>query len=196
MACRGIISGYPDHTFHPGSNVTRAQLAKIMSNAGGFNSPIPAAQQTFEDVPPATTFWLYIERLANYGLVRGYPCGTQPTEPCVPPANRSYFRPSNAASRGQIVGIMHDILGYSDPIPTTRQTFEDVPPSFSTNWLKIERLVERGIFQGYPCGSPGEPCVPPGNRPYFRPGRNVTRGQTTKIVVNGFFQDCPSHNRP
>lgn len=29
------------------------------------------------------------------------------------------------------------------------------------------------------------PCVPPGNRPYFRPNRTVTRGQLAKIQVLG-----------
>ena len=41
-----------------------------------------------------------------------------------------------------------------------------------------------------PAAAPGEPCVAPGNRPYFRPGNNVTRGQTAKIVANTFFPGC------
>lgn len=34
---RGIISGYADGTFRPGNNVTRGQMAKIVSNSAGFN---------------------------------------------------------------------------------------------------------------------------------------------------------------
>jgi hypothetical protein len=55
---------------------------------------------------------------------------------------------------------------------------------------------------GYRCGSPGEPCN--NNRPYFRPGANATRGQTSKIVSNarGYteepttqtFEDVPSNH--
>ncbi len=33
-------------------------------------------------------------------------------------------------------------------------------------------------------------CVPPGNKPYFIPGNNATRGQTSKIVANAFFPNC------
>jgi hypothetical protein len=56
-----------------------------------------------------------------------------------------------------------------------------VPPS-STFYPYIQRLNGRGIINGYACGSPGEPCVAPQNRPYFRPNNNVTRGQISKIV--------------
>ncbi|MGA7730310.1 MAG: plastocyanin/azurin family copper-binding protein, partial [Chloroflexia bacterium] len=40
------------------------------------------------------------------------------------------------------------------------------------------------------CGGLGEPCVPPTNRPYFRPGATATRGQLSKIVSNTFYPDC------
>ncbi|MEO6456832.1 MAG: hypothetical protein ABIO92_00950 [Chloroflexia bacterium] len=38
---------------------------------------------------------------------------------------------------------------------------------------------------GYTC------CGPCGSgKPYFRPGNDVTRGQSSKIVSNAFFPDC------
>jgi hypothetical protein len=74
------------------------------------------------------------------------------------------------------------------------QTFEDVS-SGSTFYTEIEQLFALGAINGYPCGGGGEPCVPPGNRPYFRPGNNVTRGQTTKIVVIVFFPACVPWDR-
>jgi hypothetical protein len=77
--------------------------------------------------------------------------------------------------------------GFQEPV--SGQTFEDVPPG-STFYDFIERLASRSIMGGYPCGGAGEPCVPPGNLPYFRPNNNATRGQTSKIVANTFFPDC------
>jgi hypothetical protein len=53
----------------------------------------------------------------------------------------------------------------------------------STFYLFVERLSAREIISGYACGAVGEPCVPPENRPYFRPGTNVTRGETAKVVA-------------
>jgi hypothetical protein len=121
----------------------------------------------------------------------GYACGGI-GEPCVPPGNRPYFRPSATATRGQITKIVSNAAGFQEPV--VGQTFEDAP-SGSTFYDYIERLVSRGVMQGYPCGGVGEPCIPPGNRPYFRPGANVTRGQTTKIVGNTFFPGCDTPGR-
>jgi hypothetical protein len=61
-------------------------------------------------------------------------------------------------------------------------TFEDVPPG-STFFPYVEAVVAQGRVVGYPCGGPFEPCVAPGNRPYFRPNNNATRGQVSKIVT-------------
>jgi len=80
------------------------------------------------------------------------------------------------------------VAQYNEPIPTTQQTFADVPPTHPF-WPWIERLAGRGILSGYPCGGPGEPCDPQG-RPYFRWSANVTRGQTAKITANTFFPNC------
>jgi hypothetical protein len=185
LACRGIISGYSDGTFRPGNDITRGQIAKVVSNAAGFNEePGP---QYYEDVPPTDPFYQYINRLSIRGHMSGYPCGGE-NEPCGS-NNWPYFRPYNTATRGQLAKIVSNTAGYDDDIPPDRQTFEDVPPG-SPFWLYIERIMVNGkAITGYPCGDPGEPCNPD-NRPYFRPGNNVTRGQATKIVANTFFPGC------
>jgi hypothetical protein len=184
LACRGIIGGYPNGTFLPNDPISRGQLSKVVSASAGFNEdPGP---QLFQDVPASNPFFVWINRLANRGIMGGYGCGHAPNEPCIPPQNRPYFRASNNSSRGQIAKIISNAAGYSD-VPGT-QTFEDVPPS-QTFYLWIERLAWRGIMGGYPCGGIGEPCGP-GSRPYFRPAASATRGQTTKIVANAFFPQC------
>jgi hypothetical protein len=55
-------------------------------------------------VPPGSTLYADIERVAGRGIVNGYPCGG-PFEPCVGPANRPYFRPNNPATRGPMSKI-------------------------------------------------------------------------------------------
>jgi hypothetical protein len=195
LTCRGIVSGYPcggpgepcpGQYYRPNNNVTRGQVSKIVSESAQFADPVPSTQQTFEDVPPGSTFWVWIERLSVRGIIQGYPCGG-PFEPCVAPNNRPYFRPGNNVTRGQISKIVAGAAGYTET-PTT-QTFEDVPPG-STFYLYIERIAVRGIIQGYPCGGPFEPCVAPNNRPYFRPNYNATRGQMAKIAAEVFFPNC------
>jgi hypothetical protein len=200
LACRGIVSGYPcggpgepcpGTYFRPGNNLTRGQVSKIVSESAGFSDAIPSGQQTFEDVSGGSTFWLWIERLAGRGILGGYACGG-PFEPCVAPGNRAYFRPGNDVTRGQLSKIVANAAGWTET--PTGQTFEDVPPT-GTFYLFVERMAVRTIISGYPCGGVGEPCVTPGNRPYFRPNNSVTRGQASKMVANAFFPGCSTPAR-
>jgi hypothetical protein len=185
LACRDVISGYADGTFRPNNPVTRGQLAKIVSNAARFDDdPGP---QLFEDVPPASAFYPYVQRMANRGYVSGYPCGQSQSEPCVPPNNRPYYRPGGGATRGQISKVI--ALAASMAEPNGPQQFEDVLPA-STFYTYTQQLAGQGIVEGYECGGAGEPCVPPGNRPYFRPNAGATRGQTSKMVSAAFFREC------
>jgi tetratricopeptide (TPR) repeat protein len=180
-----ILSGYnssppcPNSTwipcFGPYGNSTRGQIAKVVALAAGFNEPVSG--QSFEDVLPGHTFYEYIERMAGRGIVTGYPCGG-PGEPCGP-ENLQYFRAGNSVTRGQLSKMVVIAFGWSEPV--LGQQFEDVLPG-STFYEYIGQLAGRGTINGYPCGGPSEPCLPPGNLPYFRTGNSVTRGQTAKIV--------------
>ena len=173
LACKGILNGYADGTFHPGANVTRGQLCKIVSNSAGFDDAIPSDRQTFSDVPPSSTFWVWIERMVAHGAIGGYACGG-PGEPC-DPQNRPNFRPGADATRGQISKIVSEARGFTDAIPPTEQTYTDVPPT-NTFWVWIERLSLHAVMSGYPCGGPNEPCDPQ-HRAYFRWYANATRGR-------------------
>ncbi|MDQ3703952.1 MAG: S-layer homology domain-containing protein [Chloroflexota bacterium] len=183
LACRDILGGYPDGTFRPQNLITRGQIAKIVSNAAGYTDDV-SGKQTYADVPSTQPFHVWIERLSMRGHMGGYACGGA-GETC-DGQSRPYFRPGNNATRGQLSKIVSNAAEIEDT--PTGQTFEDVPPS-SPFYLHIERLTGRGVMSGYPCGGAGESCGG-GNRPYFRPGDNVTRGQASKIVANTFFPNC------
>jgi photosystem II stability/assembly factor-like uncharacterized protein len=182
MTIENVISGYDDNTFRPNNSVTRGQLAKIVSNAAGFDAD--PGSQVFEDVPPDSTFYTWINRLSNLGIMGGYACGGE-GEPCGSD-NKPYFRTNNNATRGQISKIVSNAAGYNEPAGT--QIFEDVSPD-SAFYEWVQRLATRGIMGGYNCGGEGEPCGSD-NKPYFRPNNNATRGQTSKIVANTFFPAC------
>ncbi|HET9494711.1 MAG TPA: S-layer homology domain-containing protein, partial [Chloroflexia bacterium] len=183
LACRDMLSGYPDGTFRPGNPVTRGQLSKIVSNAAGFSEPVSG--QTFEDVAVGSTFYEYVERLASREIIAGYACGG-PGEPCGA-GNLPYFRPFAGVTRGQTTKIVAIARALPDPSPG-QQTFADVPEG-STFWTWIEALSSAGAIAGYPCSGAGEPCDSE-SRPYFRPGNGVTRGQSAKIVSVAFFPEC------
>jgi N-acetylmuramoyl-L-alanine amidase len=110
------------------------QLAKIVSNAAGWNEPV--AGQTFSDVAPGSTFYEYVERAAAHGAIGGYSDGT--------------FRPNNNATRVQISKVVSNAMGWNEPV--SAQTFSDVPPD-STFYEYIERMATRGVISGYSDGT-------------------------------------------
>jgi hypothetical protein len=113
----GCPTGAPP-CFKPENSITRGQMAKIDSNAAVYNDDIPPSQQTFTDVPPDSTFWVYIERLVLHDVVGGYPCGST-GEPC-DDENRPYYRPKNNVTRGQSAKIVSNTFFPVDCTPGIR----------------------------------------------------------------------------
>ncbi len=124
---RHIVAGYPCPTrpgqaapgeepctpenpqlFRPNYSATRGQMAKIVSNAAGYNEDVSG--QYYADVPPSgagSAFYTWIMRLTNRGVMSGYKCGT--SEPGSGPCdgqNRPFFRPTNEVTRGQAAKIV------------------------------------------------------------------------------------------
>jgi hypothetical protein len=203
LACQGIIGGYAcggafepcdagdNPYFRPNNDITRGQISKIVSQSAGFSEP--AGTRIYEDVPEASPFFTWIQRLSNRGLVGGYRCGLIPDEPCVGPENRPYFRPNANATRGQLSKIVASAAGLTGT--PTGQRYADVAED-SAFYVWIEQLSALGVMGGYACGSvSSEPCDDQ-DRPYFRPSNNVTRGQASKIVANTFFPGSQASSSP
>lgn len=202
LSCRSILGGYSNGNFGTGDTIKRGQLAKVVSNAAGYNED-PGAQR-FQDVAPGSPFYPYANRLAARGYLGGYPCGG-PGEACGP-AMLPYFRVNANASRGQIAKIIAQacplsVLPYTQvPSDSGKQNpqaqptppppyFADVPTG-STFYDGIQTLGRFNIISGYPCGGPNEPCSQGGGKPYFRPAGYATRGQVAKMVSNAFYPAC------
>jgi hypothetical protein len=118
------------------------------------------------DVPFDSWAYPYVDYLAAREIIGGYADGT--------------FRPGNPATRGQFSKMAALGAGWTLLDPAS-PTFADVPRG-STFYRYVETAYSRSVIQGYPCGGPNEPCDGQ-NRPYFRPGSNITRGQIAKIIV-------------
>lgn len=88
----GIIQGYNDGTFKPGSSITRAELATIASR---FDNLSPFVADRFSDI---SGHWAneYINSAADKGWVNGYPDGT--------------FRPNQAITRAEFVTLVNAVL--------------------------------------------------------------------------------------
>ena len=136
----GCETGNP--CFRPFNNVTRGQLTKILSNAAGWFDTIPSTQQTFTDVPPQTPFWVYIERAYMHGAVSGY---THLTAMHHRHTLLLAFQQRDEGADRQDRSVA---AGYSETIPSTQQTFVDVPNS-NPFWVYIERIALHGVIAGY-----------------------------------------------
>ena len=156
--------GGPTATSEPSDTATIAAVSSA--------TPTVCTLQ-FTDVPANSTFYSYIRCMACRGIVNGYTTGCTSGSPC--------FRPNNNVTRGQLSKIVSNSAGFQDP--PSAQLFQDVPPG-SAFYDHSFRLASRGIISGYACGGTGEPCIGPGNLPYFRLSSNATRGQISKVVSN------------
>ncbi|HEX9990402.1 MAG TPA: S-layer homology domain-containing protein [Chloroflexia bacterium] len=118
MARRGFLGGYPCGEpnepcgtgrrpyFRPNANATRGQISKVVASARGYND-VPNTI-TFEDVPPESPFYVWVERMATRNILAGYPCGG-PGEPCSA-ADKPYFRPNANATRAQTAKVVANVF--------------------------------------------------------------------------------------
>jgi hypothetical protein len=118
----------------------------------------------FSDVHTVDWFYGYVQYLYCGGAISGYSDNT--------------FRPFNTVSRGQLSKII--VLAYGLPINTAGGPhFTDVDQG-NPFYPYIETLSNLGIISGYADHT-------------FRPFALVTRGQTSKIVVNTAIHADPTH---
>jgi hypothetical protein len=124
----GAIGGYPCGAeaegepcpgiyYRPSAYLTRGQLAKIATNVAGYDdTPVG---QTFNDVPPGSPFYTFIERSAIHNVISGYPCGgTNPDTGEAEPCPGAYFRPASNVTRGQTAKIVANSLLPGCEVPT------------------------------------------------------------------------------
>jgi hypothetical protein len=173
----------PNHSPTPSSTVP-GESSQTPTSTRTATPTATACTITFADVDVNNPFYGFVRCLACRQVVSGYADGT--------------FRWANNVTRGQLSKIIASAANLQDPIPANRQTFEDVPGGVNPHpfWLWIEQLALHQAISGYTCGGAGEPCGV-GNRPYFRPGGNATRGQISKIdaVAAQILDPIPSNQQ-
>jgi hypothetical protein len=99
MADRGLVNGYADGSFRPGTVVSRQSLTAMLYRLEGAPAFEAPDTPSFTDVPVTHPFFDEIEWLAAMGVISGYSDGT--------------FRPSVPVSRQGLAAFLHrlDALG-------------------------------------------------------------------------------------
>ncbi|MDI6869586.1 MAG: ABC transporter substrate-binding protein [Coprothermobacterota bacterium] len=104
----GVVSGFPDGTFKPDQEVTRAQFAKLVAVAFGLNTT-GFTTSTFNDVPADHWALGYIEAVAAKGWVKGFPDGG--------------FHPEENITREQMATLMIRVLGREEDAKKYQEAF-------------------------------------------------------------------------
>ena len=126
----GIITGFPDGTFRPDGEVTRAAAAIMIGRALGLDGR--QRDTTFSDVKANQVASGYIASAAARGIIQGYPNGT--------------FRPNETVTRGQMAIFLSRAFELTVEADAP---FSDISPSMAS-YLHIKRIVAENLAQGYP----------------------------------------------
>ena len=127
------LSGYPDGTFGPDRNMTRAEVAQMFYAL--LNDQNVPATVSFSDVPDGAWYADAVETLASLGMFTGYPDGT--------------FHPNSTITRAEFAAAA---LSFADMAPSARCSFPDVS---AQDWFYpyVASAAEYGWIGGYPDGS-------------------------------------------
>jgi hypothetical protein len=145
LAMAGVITGYPDGTFRPEGNITRAEMCSLlmktrMQLVTGESLGTPEAM-AFDDVKISHWAAAYIAQAAKLGVVKGYPDNT--------------FKPGGNITRAEGLAMIARFAGISEE--AYNNEFNDVR---SSNWAAtiIAGAYKANILE-YLKGKPLEPNV-------------------------------------
>ncbi|QHV00924.1 S-layer homology domain-containing protein [Synechocystis sp. CACIAM 05] len=155
LAERGIIGGFPDGTFQPNAQITRAQFAAIAVKA--FDLSPGNGSRSFRDVP--ANYWAApaISAVNNSGLVTGFPDGS--------------FRPEENITRAQALVILAKALGNktnADPNGLNPYSDRQAVPQWAMD--SVARAANGGIIVNFPDAN------------QINPNSLATRGEVAALV--------------
>ena len=136
MASLGVVSGYPDQTFRPDRDVTRAEFAKMVVESAGFDIP-SNTYLPFDDVADIPQ-WArpYVAAAYRAGVIRGYPDNT--------------FRPHVNISRAEMAAMLVRAT-QADLVTDEEAHFPDEVPEWALDY--INTVGGLGLMRGFPDGT-------------------------------------------
>ena len=154
-----ITTGYPDGTFKPGNNVTRAQMAAFIARAMKLNVYNQCVNPPFNDVSTNKWFCPYIEAIKDAGVTQG--------------TSNGYYDPEGYVTRAQMAAFLSKALALNTQTCTSKP-FSDVP---TDAWYcpYIQAIKDAQLTTGYSDGT-------------YKPDRYVTRAEMAVFLERGFLQ--------
>ena len=127
------LSGYPDGTFRPENDMTRAEVAQMFYNL--LLDKDVSSDTRFSDVPADAWYTDSVNALAALGIINGYEDST--------------FRPNDTITRAEFVAMS---MRFADKPGSYRNPFADVS---SSAWYfeAVTGAAYYGWLEGYPDGT-------------------------------------------
>ena len=151
---KGVMGGYNDGTFRPDKDITRAEFLKMVNNVFGFTKESDIA---FRDVKEDSWFYEDVKKAVAFGYIEGYEDGT--------------MRPNRPITREEASKIIAIASGLDDQILDLAPSFKDMDKIGNWAVKYVSIMKDKGYVIGYEDGT-------------FRPKRQITRGEATKILAN------------
>ncbi len=125
----GVVNGYSDGTFHPDSNITRAELAKVISTARKYTAE---AEINFSDVSEGDWYASDLKKCVAQGVIGGYEDNT--------------FRPDNEVTREEAAAMFQRAYRINS---NGLITFADSDQIAAWATTAISSMTGAGIINGY-----------------------------------------------
>lgn len=166
---QGFISGYPDGSFRPENNISRAEFMTLANKAFKYTEIAPI---DYSDVKVEAWYYNVIAIAKAAGYIGGYPDGT--------------MKPNSPITREEAASIIMKIKGLV-PNPTAADNFTDVE---RLSWSKgaIGAVLKTNIMIGNPDGSFGP-------KKFIKRGETVVSlDRTYKYLAESVTSPAPATN--
>ena len=152
----GVISGYPDNTFRPANNITRAEFIKLIVSALDLTSS--DAVSSFNDVQPDTWFAPYVATAEKYEIVFG--------------DESSKFRPYENITRQDAAVIAYRAGIFAGAVfePNGNDKFRDYDDIAEYAAIQVDILKANGVLNG--------------DNGFFYPISNATRAEMSQLIYS------------
>ncbi len=149
----GRISGYPDGSFKPDDNITKAEFITLINKLYGYNE---ADGVNFSDVGSEAWYANQTAIAKSNRYMQWY--------------QNNQLEPDEAISREDVSVIVAEILASKSNDPdTVLSSFEDGTMVEETHQSQVAALIEKGYLTGYPDGT-------------YKPQGAITRAEVINLL--------------
>lgn len=164
MSDEGVVVGYPDGTFRPDNNITRAEFATMAIKALHQDKAVIRCPYSFDDVTSEHWAFGMIQKAAYFGLVKGTSDGK--------------FLPEETVSRAQVISIVINALSLPELTP------EDARVLLSKSYSDYQTIPEWIVVQTAQAESLGILIKSPKNPKSVDPNAPASRAEVAAFLQN------------